>query len=71
MELRFRARESACREQIQSPVESGIQNPIYPTRISRKGVVVLETRDSKVLLREGFTRLESGAEVEVLCGGVV
>jgi hypothetical protein len=33
------------------------------------GVEVLVTRDAKVLLREGFTRLESGAEV--LCGGLV
>jgi hypothetical protein len=69
VELRFRARESAWREQIQSPVESGMQKPMKPTLISRAGVEVLVTRDAKVLLREGFTRLESRAEV--LCGGVV
>ena len=59
------ARLSACREQIQSPVESGMQNPIYPTRTSRDGIGVLFvlTRFVNVDEMEGFTLLASGLGV--------
>jgi len=54
------ARLEAWREQIQSPGESCMQNPMYPTRISSAGVEFVLTSFENVVKSEGFTCAASG-----------